>query len=138
MAGRTVVAVSVALALFAVVGTSAGSPLPDLRSAAAPHGHVIVTFTLGAPDLAPGRIVVAALPERRADGVFPAADVRLDEPVQATRIRVGYRARTRGALGPGRYWVEISGVPTGVDCLPAKPCRQTWSNVRRVVVRRSG
>jgi hypothetical protein len=137
MASRWVMASIAALAVVSSVGASA-SPVPDLTSAAARHGHVIVTFTLGAPDLAPGRIVVAVEPERRADGGFAAANIRLDEALRTSRIHDGYRARTRRALTPGRYWVEVSGVVTGVDCLPLKPCRQTWSNVRRVVVRRSG
>jgi hypothetical protein len=137
MASRWVVASIAALAVLSSVGASA-SPVPELTSATARHGHVVVTFTLGAPDLAPGRIVVAVEPERSADGAFSTANIRLDEALRASRVHDGYRARTRRALTPGRYWVEISGVVTGVDCLPLKPCRQTWSNVRRVALRRSG
>src|SRR5436305_1786663 len=114
MVSRSVVAWSVALALVSSVGAAAGAAIPDLRSAATRHGHVIVTFTFGEPDLAPGRIVVAVRPERTADGEFAAAGIRLDEPLKEARVRGGYRARTQRALDPGRYWVEISGVVTGV------------------------
>jgi hypothetical protein len=138
MARRWVVAGSAALALLSSVGASADSQVLELRSTTAKHRHVVVTYTLDDPDLVPGSIVVARRATRNADGSFAAANIRLDEPLRPTRIRGDYyRARTQHTLAPGRYWVEISGVAIGVDCLPAKPCHQTWSNVRRVVVRRS-
>lgn len=128
---------SAVLALLSSVGASAGAQTLNLRSTTAQHGHVVVTYTLNDPDLAPRSIVVARRPARNADGSFLAANIRLDEALGSTRIRGGYRARTQHTLAPGRYWVEISGVVIGVDCFPAKPCHQTWSNVRPVVVRRS-
>jgi hypothetical protein len=43
---------------------------------------------------------------------------------------------TRHSLRPGRYWVQVSAAVTGLDCLPAKPCRASWSNVRSLAIPR--
>ena len=134
MSIRSVVGGVAALGVAILTGTATASSSPDLLSASARHGHVAVTFTLGA-DEAPGRLVVASA--SAAGRPFTPASIRVNEQLQATRYRSGYRAVTRRALGPGRYEVEISAVAVGVDCLPLKPCAQSWSNVRSVTLRPS-
>jgi hypothetical protein len=129
-------AVTAALAAAALVTSlAAASPAPYVRSAVGTKGHIVVTFTLG--DLGPGRIVVATRPATTASGKFVAANIRLNERLRAARTVTGYRARTRHALRRGRYYVEVSGIVLGLDCTPAKPCPQDWSNVRRVRIPRS-
>jgi hypothetical protein len=117
-----------------LAGTAAATTrVPHLRSASAPKRHVVVSFTLG--EQAPGRIVVASKPATELNGSFVKANVVLSEPLHATKTSTGYRARTVHRLRPGRYWVEISGIRVQVDCMPAKPCKPDWSNVRRVTVK---
>ena len=123
-----------ALAAAALTGVSAsGSTLPYLRSVSASNRHVVAVLKLG--DLVPGRILIAVGPRTSLGGKFLKANVRLDEPLRTTKTARGLRARTRHALRPGRYYVEVSGFVLGVDCLPSKPCSASWSNVRRVVIR---
>jgi len=125
-------AVIAALAAFLLTGVSAASPLPNLRSAAAKRGHVVVTFTLG--ELAPGRILVAVRGKTTATGRLVAGNVRLNEPLgRTTKTATGYRrASTKRALSAGVYYAQVSGIVVGLDCTPRRPCRQDWSNVRRV------
>jgi hypothetical protein len=115
-------------------GASASSTAPYLRSLSVSSRHVIAVFRLG--ELAPGRILVAVRPQRMSSGEFVKANVRLDEVLRATKTATGFHARTRHALRPGRYYVEVSGLVVGVDCTPKKPCPARWSNVRRVRIRR--
>lgn len=123
-------AVIAALAAILVTGISAASPLPNLRSATVKRGHVVVTFTVG--ELRPGRILVAVRRKTAPSGRLVTANVRLNEPLRAVKTATGYRASTRRAPSPGVYYVQVSGVVVGLDCTPRKPCRQDWSNVRRV------
>ena len=126
--------VAVAAALVTSVG-GAASPVPNLSSATAKRGHVVVTFTLG--EFAPGQILVATRAATTANGKFVTANIRLNEPLRSVKTATGYRARTRHALPAGRYYVEVSGVVVGLDCVPRNPCPQHWSNVRRVRIPRS-
>ena len=117
-----------------VTAASAVSPVPYLRSATASHRHVVVVYSLG--ELIPGRVVVATRAQRLPSGKFVQANVRLSEPLAGTRAPGGsFRMRTRHALAPGRYYVEVSGTVVGLDCTPKRPCKTNWSNVRRVVVK---
>ena len=127
------VAIAVLGALFATA-VSAASRVPYLQSVSASHRHVVAVFTLG-PDLAPGRILVAAGSQTSPNGQFVKANVRLNEPLRAVKVAGGFRTQTRHTLRPGRYFVEVSGTVIGLDCTPLKPCRTDWSNVRRVVIR---
>ena len=128
-------AVVAALAALVLSGISAASSLPTLRTAVASRRHVVVTFTLR--ELAPGHIRVAARRTTTADGKLLTGNVRLDESLRATRTSTGaWHARTRHTLKPGVYYVQVSGVAV-VDCLPAKPCPEHWSNVRRLRIPRS-
>jgi hypothetical protein len=132
---RPVLLAAAALAAAAVTGVSASaSTLPYLRSVSASNRHVVAFVRLG--DLAPGRILVAVSPQTSRSGKFLNANVRLDEPLRMTKTGRGLRARTRHTLRPGRYYVQVSGLVLGVDCLPTKPCPPDWSNVRRAVIRR--
>ncbi len=131
MASRLCLATLGAVVLTAA---SAASPTPYLRTAGVQRGHVVAVFSLG--ELAPGHIRVATRPRTLPNGAFVTANVRLDEALRPTRVANGYRTRTRHTLTPGRYYVEVSGIVLGLDCTPLKPCRQDWSNVRRVVIPR--
>jgi hypothetical protein len=129
-------AVVAALAALVLSGISAASSLPTLRTAVASRRHVVVTFTLG--ELAPGHIRVAARRATTPDGMLLGANVRLTEPLRATKTPSGpWRARTRHTLRPGVHYVQVSGIVVALDCTPTRPCPQDWSNVRRVRIPRS-
>jgi hypothetical protein len=136
MTSRTALAVLAALGAAALVSVSAAAgPAPYLRSAITQKRHVVVTF--GLDELVPGRITVASRPATQLNGSFVAANIRIDEPLIPKPTAPGrYRARTKHTLPPGRYWVKISARALVLDCLPLKPCKFSWSNVRRVVVPR--
>jgi hypothetical protein len=126
--------VAAALAAALVTSLAGAAPtLPNLRSATARRGHVVVTFALG--DLAPGRILVASRRAMMDNGRFVTANVRLNEPLRSVKTSTGYRARARHTLPRGRYYVEVSGTVILQDCTPHKPCPMRWSNVLRVRVR---
>ena len=116
-----------------VAAAAAGTPTPYLRSASSATRHVVVRYSLG--ELIPGRILVATSASRDKRGRFVQANVRLNEPLRGTRTASGLRLRTRHALRPGRYYVEVSGTVVGLDCTPKRPCPTDWSNVRRVIVK---
>jgi hypothetical protein len=122
-----------AAALAAALVTSlagAATPQPNLRTATAKRGHVVVTFTLG--ELAPGRILVASRRATLDNGKFLTSNVLVNEPLRPVKTVTGYRARTRHTLPHGRYYLEVSGTVILPDCTPHKPCPSRWSNVRRV------
>jgi len=128
-----------ALGAALLTGISTASPQPYLSSAAASRGHVVAVFTLGDAEneLSPGRIEVSVSLQTQTDGSFAPADVRVQEDMSSiTRVAAGYRVRTQHRLRPGRYYVKVSGVVIGLDCTPHKPCRELWSNARRVVIPR--
>jgi hypothetical protein len=117
-------------------GNVAAAPAPYLRSVAAVHRHVAAVFRLGT-DQAARQIVVAASPKTGPNGALVSTNVRLRETIaRTTRVPAGTRVVTRHSLRPGRYWVQVSADVTGLDCLPAKPCRASWSNVRSLVIPR--
>ena len=125
-----------AAALAAAISTagSAASSVPYLRSATVVKRHVVVVYSLG--DLVPGRLLVATRAQTGPNGKFVQSNVRFGEPLSGTKVIGGVqRMRSRHTLGPGRYYVEVSGTVVGLDCTPKLPCRTDWSNVRRVVVK---
>jgi hypothetical protein len=134
LASGAVAALGVAL----LTGVSGAAPLPYLRSVGASGGHVVAVFDSG--DLAPLHVAVASSPRTSLGGGFVRANVRLREAIgNPGHIGAALVARTRHALPPGRYWVEVSARPVDVDCVPLKPCFERWSNVRPLVVpRRAG
>lgn len=119
-----------ALAAALLTSLAGAASRPNLGSATAKRGHVVVTFTLG--ELAPGRILVATRRATTDNGRFVTANVRLNEPLRSVKTSTGYRARARHTLPRGRYFVEVSGTVILQDCTPRKPCPSRWSNVRRV------
>jgi hypothetical protein len=120
------------------VGISAASSQPYLRSAVASRGHVVAVFTLGdSEDMAPARIAVAVGTKTQLDGSFVPANVRVQESIsKVTTVSNGLRVRTQHKLRPGRYYVKVSGRMIALDCTPLKPCKEQWSNARRVIIPR--
>jgi hypothetical protein len=134
----TIVAVA-ALAAALLSGISAAAPAPYLRSAAASRGHVVAVFTLDETqgDVVAAHIAVAVSSATQADGSFVTAKVRVSEAVSAvTRTSNGMRVRTQHKLRPGRYYVKVSSKALALDCTPKNPCKELWSNTRRVVIPR--
>jgi hypothetical protein len=116
------------LCLGLIASATAAVPQPHLRSARAAAGHIVVVYTLG--DQAPSRIVIASRRATGPRGVLLSKNVRLSEPLSSVGVQGGaYRARTRHALRPGRYFVQVSATELGLDCTPRRPCRTRWSNV---------
>ncbi len=128
-----------ALAVFAFLGLLASATAavsqPHLLSTRARAGHIVAVYTLG--EQVPSRIVVASRRATGPEGNLLDKNVRLREPLSATtRVRGGYRMRTRHTLRPGRYYVQVSATVLGLDCTPHKPCPARWSNILRVRVPR--
>jgi hypothetical protein len=128
-----VLVAAAALVATLITTASAVSSVPYLRSAMAAKRHVIVVYSLG--ELVPGRLLVGTRSQTQPSGRFVQSNVRVNEPLTGTKVASGLRMRTRHALRPGRYYVQVSGTVLGVDCTPKKPCPTDWSNVRRVVVK---
>ena len=135
--GRAFAATLGSIALPATPGLAA-SGAPVLHSVTQVHRHVIVRFT--APDLQPWLIEVAVSRAVDSDGAFLSKNVRLRErittrPNPATGL---VRWRTRKALPPRVYYVEVSGIETGgvTQCPPQHHnCLVHWSTARRLRVR---
>ncbi|TMM06479.1 MAG: hypothetical protein E6G02_04810 [Actinobacteria bacterium] len=135
MRGKSSIAALIALAGALVVSIAAATPVPYLRSVATHREHVVAVFALD--DLTPGKIIVAVRRTTGDDGALLPANVRLQESTaRATPVRGGYRYKTRHTLRPRVYYVQVSGVVSGLDCTPRKPCPTDWSNVRRLVIPR--
>jgi hypothetical protein len=125
-----------AAAALLVTTAPAASTLPNLRSVSSQRQHAVVVFALR--DLAPGEIALSTSSRTTRSGTFFAGDVRFREWM-APQTRPDGLARwsTRHVLPPGTYYVAISGIVTETDCKPGvHPCREVWSNVRRLVVPR--
>ena len=130
----------VALCAAVLTGVSSAATAPFLKSTAASRGHVVAVFTTGSADTGdtvPGHIAVATKPATQTDGSFVAANVRVLESMSnPTRTASGLRARTVHKLKPGRYYVKVSTTALVLDCTPKNPCKELWSNARRVVIPR--
>jgi len=88
-------------------------------------------------DTVPSHIAVATKPATQSDGSFVPANVRVSESISnTTRTAAGFRARTVHKLKPGRYYVKVSTVAIQAGCTPKFPCKELWSNARRVVIPR--
>jgi hypothetical protein len=101
---------------------------------------VVAVFTFGQAemtDMAPDHIAVSTSAATQRDGSFVTANVRvLETMANPTSTTGGMRARTVHKLRPGRYYVKVSGQSIGLDCTPKLPCKELWSNARRVVIPR--
>jgi hypothetical protein len=135
--GRGLAATLGAILMLAAPGLAA-SGAPVLRSVTQVHRHVVVRFTDA--DLQPWLIQVAVSRAADANGAFLSTNVRLREritarPNPATGL---VRWRTRKALPPRVYYVEVSGIESGgvTQCPPQHHnCLVHWSKARRVRVR---
>jgi hypothetical protein len=124
-----------ALGAALLTGVSDASSLPYLRLVGVRSGHVVAVFDAG--DLVPLYVAVSSSPRTAITGGFVRANVRLQEVVgNPQHAGTALVVRTRHALPPGRYWVEVSARAVDVDCLPLKPCFERWSNIRPLVVPR--
>jgi hypothetical protein len=135
---RCAVTALVGTLIFAEVAlASAADAQPRLLSARASRGHVVLSAVLG--ELAPDQVLVASRPLTGRDGVLLRQNIRLQVslPAKVEPSTQRIRWRSRHALSPGVYWVQVSGVQTDgiTGCLPhARRCGELWSNVLRVVV----
>jgi hypothetical protein len=136
---RSAIVTVTALAAVLLSSISAAASAPYLRSAAASRGHVVAVFSLDGTegDAVPGHIAVAVSAASQADGSFIAAKVRVEEAMSTlTQTSNGMRVRTQHRLRPGRYYVKVSSKALELDCTPKNPCKELWSNARRVVIPR--
>ncbi len=138
MRNRSTIVAVAALAAALLTGISAAASAPYLRSAAASRGHIVAVFTLDAEgDAVQDHIAVAVSLATQADGSFLPAKVRVQESILgATQTSNGMRVRTQHKLRPGRYYVKVSSKALDLDCTPKSPCKELWSNARRVVIPR--
>jgi hypothetical protein len=130
------IATALGLALLVVTAAAAASgSSPEVTAVAQQRGHVLVTFALG--DLASaGQARVASRPAKGSDGALLQRYVKLSEVIraQADPATGLIHWRSRGALRPGQYYVQVSGVDSGVtSCIPVRAtCGLTWSKVFRL------
>jgi hypothetical protein len=135
--GRALAATLGSIVLLATPGFAA-SGAPVLRSVTQVHRHVVVKFTDS--DLQPWLIEVAVSRATDATGAFLSTNIRLRERITARpNPTTGLvRWRTRKALPPRVYYVEVSGIESGgvTQCPPQHHnCLVHWSTARRVRVR---
>ncbi|HEX7309539.1 MAG TPA: hypothetical protein VF232_00035 [Gaiellaceae bacterium] len=130
----------VATCALLLTGVASAASTPYLKSTAASRGHVVAVFTQGSAetdDSVPSHIAVATKAATQYNGSFIPANVRVSESMSnVTRTAAGLRARTVHKLKPGRYYVKVSTIAIGLDCTPKLPCKELWSNARRVVIPR--
>jgi hypothetical protein len=92
-------------------------------------------------DVRPTEMLVAKRRAVNAEGALLPKNVRLQETIQVPALASGVvRWRSQKRLRAGVYFVQVAAVETGgvADCPPKmRNCDEHWSNVRRVVVRRS-
>lgn len=92
-------------------------------------------------DVRPTEMLVAKRRAVNADGALLPKNVRLQETIQLPPSENGLvRWQSHNKLRPGTYFAQVKAVQTGdvLDCPPKmRNCNDRWSNVRRMVVRRS-
>ncbi|HET8752550.1 MAG TPA: hypothetical protein VFM43_08510 [Gaiellaceae bacterium] len=136
---RKLLAGVIVTAVLGVVGPAVAGRLPILRSATAVHRHLVLRLSVG--DLRPTELIVATRRAVNVEGALLQRDVRVRETIKLPATANGVvRWRSREALRPGTYFVQVQAVETGgiTDCPRFLPdCNERWSNVRRVVVART-
>ena len=136
---RGVLAGFVIAATLGAVGVAAADQLPLLRSAKVAHRHLVLAISV--TEIRPTEMLVAKRRAVNADGALLWKNVRLQETIQLTAPATGLvRWQSHKTLRAGTYFVQVRAVQTGdvTDCPPKmSTCNDRWSNVRRVVVRRS-
>jgi hypothetical protein len=139
---RTLLAGVVVAAALGAVGPAAADQLPILRSAKVVHRHLVLVVSVS--DVRPVELTVAIRRTVNAHGALLRKNVRLQETIQLPASESGVVSwQSAKALRSGTYFVQVTAVETGgggvTDCPPKMPrCDEHWSNVRRVVVRKSG
>ncbi len=137
MARKLLAAVVVATSLGAV-GSAAGQA-PLLRSAKVVDRHVVLELLVS--DVRPVEFTAAKRRTVDSDGALLHKNLRLRETIQLpASAGTIVRWQSPKALRPGVYFVQVMAVETGgvTDCPPKqRSCNERWSNVHRVVVRRS-
>ncbi len=136
---RGLLAGVVIAAALGVVGPAAGGQLPILRSARVVHRHVVVEISVG--DVRPVELTVAKRSAVDIEGALLPKNVRLQETITLPASSGGVvRWQSPKELRAGVYFVQVTAVDTGgvTDCPPkVTKCGEDFSNVRRVVVRKS-
>jgi hypothetical protein len=136
---RRVLAGVVVATAFGAVGPATAGELPILRSAKVVNRFVVLELSVG--DVRPVRFTAATRRRVGPEGALLRKNVRLREPIQLPpSASAVVRWRSRKALRPGVYFVQVTAIESGgvTDCPKFFPtCLDRWSNVRRVVVRRS-
>jgi hypothetical protein len=126
-------------AALGAVGRAAADQLPILRSARVVHQHVVLRISVG--DVRPAELAIAKRRTVNASGALLRKNVLLQETIKLPATAHGVvRWRSGKTLRRGAYFVQVAAVETGgvTDCPPKqRRCDERWSNVRRVVVRRS-
>jgi hypothetical protein len=136
---RTLLAGAMVAAALGAVGPATADQLPILRSAKALQRHLVLAISVG--DLRPTEMLVAKRRAVDVEGALLPKNVRVHETIHVSATAGGVvRWRSGVTLRPGIYFVQVTAVGTGgvTDCPPKlRNCDEHWSNVRRVVVRRS-
>jgi hypothetical protein len=138
MARRLLAGILVAAA-FGPVGSAAGQQVPILLSAKVVHGHPVVEIWL--TDARPIEFLAAKKRTADPNGALLGKNVRLRETIDVASSSNGIvRWQSPRALRRGTWFVQVTTVATGgvTDCPPkTTKCGLDFSNVRRVVVRKS-
>jgi hypothetical protein len=136
---RMLLAGVVLAAAVGAVGPAAADQMPLLRSARAANHHLVLRISVS--DLRPTEMLVAKRRAVNVDGALLPKNVRMRETIQIPASASGVvRWQSARRLRAGTYFVQVQAVQTGevLDCPPKiRDCNDRWSNVRRVVVRRS-
>jgi len=136
---RTLLAGVVVAAALGLIGPAAAGRLDVLRSAAVAHRHVVLQLSVY--ELRPVEFLAARRRAVDVDGAFVQKNVRLRETIRLAPTARGVVLWTSPtALRPGVYFVQVMSLETGgvTDCPPKMlKCGEQFSNVRRVVARKS-
>jgi hypothetical protein len=138
MARKLLAALVISTALGAV-GPAAAGQLPILRSVTVVNRHVVVELSVSG--VLPVEFAVATRRVVDQDGSLLRRNVRQRETIRLpSAASTVARWRSAKALRAGVYFVQVEAVDTGgvTDCPPkTTKCGEHFSNVRRVVVRKS-
>ena len=122
-------------ALCLPFAAAASGDSPELTAVAQKQSHVLVTFSLGQLS-APAEARVSSRAAVGANGALLRQHVKLHEAIHATVDSATGMVhwKSHGVLRPGLYFVQVSGVDSGVtSCVPVRnTCGLQWSNVKRL------
>lgn len=136
---RTLLAGLVIATALGAVGLAVADQLPILRSVTVVHRDVILELSVGG--VRPVEFTAATRRAVGPNGALLRKNVRLRETIQlGSSASTVVRWQSPKALRPGVYFVQVAAVDTGgvTDCPPkTTKCGEHFSNVRRVLVRKS-